>query len=427
MTTSFPLALDSVLPRLITAGCLVAVALAFCPAPAASQDVVFVNANVVDVTNGTVVANTNVVVRDGRIASIGGSLPSGDVTTVDLKGMYLSPGLIDAHVHIESIAQAERALESGVTTVRSMGASNYADVGLRELAATGHIDAPEVLAAGYHVRPTPAEAFFNNHPEMARYMGGEMRGPAALAAMAETLLAEDVDFIKVNATERAGLPETDPRKQFYSAEEMAALVNAATRAGGRGVSAHAHGDAGGKAAVEAGVRSIEHGTYLQPATLEMMAERRTYLVPTMAIVRDLTVPGGDYESPVLQLRGRHMLPRVREMVANAHELGVPVVAATDTGYGPNSVVRLAHELEEFVAIGMTPLEALRAATTTAADLLGVDDHTGRIGEGLDADLVLTERNPLDDIGALLDVLMVVNNGKIVITKGDWFAVTPVSQ
>ena len=426
MKTPPPFAFDTLRSRLAIAALLVAPLLALHPAPTTAQDVVFVNANVVDVTDGTVRRDVTVVVSDGRISSIGESVPSGDGTTVDLKGMYLSPGMIDAHVHVESIAQATRALESGVTTVRSMGASNYADVGLRELAAAGRIEAPEVLAAGYHVRPTPAEAFFNNHPAMAMYMGGEMRGPAALRAMAETLLGEDVDFIKVNATERAGLPETDPRKQFYSAEEMRALVETAQRVGGRGVSAHAHGDEGGRAAVEAGVRSIEHGTYLLPPTLQMMADRGTFLVPTMAIVRDLTVPGGDYESPVLQLRGRHMLPRVREMVANAHELGVSVVAATDTGYGPNSVVRLAHELEEFVSIGMTPLEAMRTATVNAAELLGVDDHTGRIAEGLDADLVLTERNPLEDIGALLDVLMVVNDGRIVITKGDWFPVAPVS-
>lgn len=103
----------------------------------------------------------------------------------------------------------------------------------------------------------------------------------------------------------------------------------------------------------------------------------------------------------------------------AHEMGVKIVTGTDTGYGPESTTTLAHELMELVDIGMTPLEALQAATTTAADLLGVSDHTGRIAPGLDADLIVLERNPLDDIGVVQDVLMVVSDGKVVARHGDW--------
>jgi imidazolonepropionase-like amidohydrolase len=244
--------------------------------------------------------------------------------------------------------------------------------------------------------------------------------------MARAMMARGLDFLKVNATERAGVPTTDPRKQLYSAEELRALVEEAA-AGGIGVMAHAHGDAGGRAAVEAGVRSIEHGTYLSPETLEMMARRGTFLVPTIAIVRDLTVPGGDYDNAFLNVRGRHMLPRVQEMARTAHRLGVRIVAATDTGYGPESTTTLAHELLELVDIGMSPLEALQAATTTAAELLGVSDHTGRIAPGLEADLVVLERNPLQDIGAVQDVLMVVSDGAVVVQRGDWPEARPVSE
>ena len=97
-----------------------------------------------------------------------------------------------------------------------------------------------------------------------------------------------------------------------------------------------------------------------------------------------------------------------------------IVASTDTGYGPNSTVRVSHELQEFVSIGMTPLEALQSATTRAAELFGVDDHTGRLAAGLDADLIVTERNPLEDIATFDDVLLVVNNGRVSMSKGDWF-------
>jgi imidazolonepropionase-like amidohydrolase len=241
--------------------------------------------------------------------------------------------------------------------------------------------------------------------------------------MAAVLLESGVDFIKTTSTERAGLPDTDPRKQLYWEDELRALVEAGA-ARGVGVSSHAHGDAGARAAVVAGVTTIEHGTYMSEETLALMAERGTYLVPTMAIVRDLTIPGGDYDNAVLRLRGEHMLPRMHEMVSNAYRMGVRIVASTDTGYGSESTVRVAHELEDFVSIGMTNLEALQAATIVPAQLFDVADHTGRIEEGLDADFVVTERNPLDDVSVMHDVLLVVNNGTVSVARGDWFEAGP---
>jgi len=402
--------------------------LALFAAPVDAQDLVLVNANVVDVTSGTVRAGVSVGVRDGRIEAVAedrAPAPEG-AELVDVGGMYVAPGLIDAHVHVGTADQARRALLSGVTTMRSMGADHYADVGIRELQRAGHLEAPELLAAGYHVRPPAAEGFFQDHPEMGRWYGEEIRGDEAVRAMTRALLSRGVDFIKTNATERAGLPNTDPRKQFYSEAELRAIVEEAA-VEGVGVAAHAHGDEGGRAAVRAGVRSIEHGTYLSEGTLALMVERGTYLVPTIAIVRDLTIPGGDYDNAVLNIRGRHMLPRVLETAANAHRMGVKIVAATDTGYGPNSTTTLAHELLELNRVGLSPLEALRAATATAAELLGVDDHTGRLEAGLEADLIVLERNPLEDIGVVQDVLMVVSDGQVVVRRGDWPGQRPVSQ
>jgi imidazolonepropionase-like amidohydrolase len=120
-----------------------------------------------------------------------------------------------------------------------------------------------------------------------------------------------------------------------------------------------------------------------------------------------------------------MLPRVQEMAANAHRLGVKIVAATDTGYGPESTTTLAHELLELVGIGMSPLEALRAATTTAAELFGLTD-VGTLSQGMQADLIVLERNPLEDIGVVQDVLMVVSDGKVIVQRGDWPGQRPIS-
>jgi imidazolonepropionase-like amidohydrolase len=384
-----------------------------------AQDLALMNANVVDVVDGSVRMGVTVTIRDGTIAAIeeGGAPPAG-VQTVDLAGRYLAPGLMDAHVHVGSGQDAHRALLTGVTTMRSMGASHYADVGMRELQRAGHGETPEYLAAGYHVRPQMAEEFFQDHPELGVYDGGGVTGLDAVRAVTRAIVSRDVDFVKTNATERAGLPNTDPRKQLYDQAEIGVMVEEAAAAG-IGVAAHAHGDAGGRAAVMAGVRSIEHGTYLSETTLSMMAERGTYLVPTIAIVRDLTIAGGDYDNAALNIRGRHMLPRVQEMARNAHALGVKIVAATDTGYGPNSTTTLAHELIELTNIGMSPLEALQAATVTAAELFGMENRVGRVEPGMEADLIVLERNPLRGIDVVQDVLMVVSDGEVIVQRGDW--------
>jgi imidazolonepropionase-like amidohydrolase len=394
-------------------------------APVTAQHVVLVNAHVVDVVEGRVLENAAVTLRDGQIVSIdaAGSADAASGATdgaevIDLMGRYLAPGLMDAHVHVGSAEDAMRALLSGVTTMRSMGTSHYVDVGMRELQRAGNLTAPEYFAAGYHVRPPVAPEFFLDHPDLGELYGSEIRGEDAVRAMTRALVSRDVDVVKTNATERAGLPTTDPRKQFYSQAELSAIVDEAGREGVP-VAAHAHGDQGAYDAVAAGVQSIEHGTYLSETTLRLMTERGTYLVPTVAIVRDLTIPGGDYDNAFLNIRGRHMLPRVQETVRMARQLGVRIVAATDTGYGPNSTTTLAHELVEFAEIGMSPLEILRSATLTPAEMLGIADRTGRVAEGYEADLIVLERNPLEDIGVMQDVLMVINDGHIIVQRGDW--------
>ncbi|WP_419162327.1 amidohydrolase family protein [Candidatus Palauibacter sp.] len=396
------------------------------PTAAAGQaeEITFTGASVLDPGTSGVVTNATVIVRDGLIVSVeaGGEAPAG-ARVVDLGGRYLVPGLIDAHVHIGDLGSARRALMSGVTTARSMGAGFFADVGLRELFRSGAFAGPEILAAGYHVRPRPAEGLFLDEPALSDLLDRDVRGAEALGRVARAMLNRGVDFIKVNATERAGLPETDPRKPFFTEAELSGLV---AEASGRGVpvAAHAHGDRGGRAAVAAGVRSIEHGTYLREETLRLMLERGTFLVPTIAVVSDLTLPGGDYDDPTLQVRGRHMLPRVRETAAAAHALGVPVVAATDTGYGPESVLRLSHELIELAGIGLSELDAIRAATTVAAELLGVGDRTGRVAEGFEADLLVLDRSPLEDIGQYQDVLLVMSDGVVALDRLDFRADEP---
>jgi imidazolonepropionase-like amidohydrolase len=373
-----------------------------------------INASVLNVRTGQITPNATVVVRDGRIASVGSPAPAG-ATVIDARGKYVVPGLFDAHTHIGDFASARRALESGVTTARSAGVSHYVDVGLRDLVKKGALPGPDIVAAGYHVRPQLAPDAFISDPVLSPFMNGGVTTIDAIRQVVRVNLSHGVDWIKTTSTERAGLPETDPRKQLYTDVEVKAMVDEAA-AKQIPVMAHAHGEEGALAAVKAGVRSIEHGTYLSEEALRLMKDKGTFFVPTYATVIDLVQPGGDYDNAGLHLRGSHMLPRLRETTERAHKLGVKIVTGADTGYGPSSVTRIAHEIAAFVEIGMTPLQALQAATTVAAELLRMEKRTGAIEPGLEADLIVVEHNPLESIRTLQDPLLVVSNGRVAVNR-----------
>lgn len=376
---------------------------------AQSPVIVLTHANVIDGIGNEPMRDATITIRDGKIASIS----TGTVTTpagaqiIDLQGRWVLPGLIDAHTHIGDMASARAALLSGVTTARNMGISHFVDIGIRELNRRGVSDLPDMLSAGYHVYPSPREGLFLDFPQLSDLMGG-LRGIEAVRRVTRAQIERGVDVIKVNATDRAGTVSTDPRKQLYSEEEMAAIVEEARKAK-LYVAAHAHGDEGGYAAVRAGVRSIEHGTYLSRKTLELMKERGTWLVPTIATMAEMIEPRNDV---ALQIRGKHMVPRLRETAVMAVKMGVKIAAGTDTDYTSTSNFRLVNEMMELVRAGMTPMEAIKAGTAYSADCLGIDGRTGRIKPGLEADLIVVERDPLSYLESALDVLMVVNNGRI---------------
>lgn len=383
------------------------------PAPSAPP-LALVNANVVNVRDGRITGKATVVLRNGQIESIGTAPAPTGVATLDLKGKYLLPGLIDAHTHASDLAAFRRALESGVTTVRSAGVSNYVDVGFNELVKRGFAAGPNVITAGYHVRPQIAPEAFLNNPEYADLMTGVTTLDAMRRAVRMNL-AHGVDWIKILATERAGTPDTDPRKQVYTEDEIRAIVTeAATR--NVLVQAHAHGEEGAMAAVKAGVRSIEHGTYVSDATLQLMKERGVYFDPTYTTVIDLTEAGGDYDIAALRIRGEHMLPRLRDAVVRAHRLGVKIVTGGDTAYGPNSLTRIGQEITHFVEMGFKPLEAIQSATLINAEMLRLEKSIGVVETGFEADVIAVEKNPLETITTVEDPVLVISNGRVALNR-----------
>ena len=401
----------------VAAATLVSVALPFAGVPAAGAQtaprrLVLLHANVIDGSGAAPQRNVSIVIERARIVSIG-SAPVTGTDTIDVGNRWVLPGLIDAHTHINSTAGMKRALESGVTTVRSANTPHYEDVGLRALVRQGAIAGPEMLAAGVFVTPTLGETVLAD-PRLAPFAGG-VTTPAQLAAVVNINIDRGVDWIKTRATERAGLAEQDPRKQVYDEAQLRAIVDAA-RARGVGVLVHAHGDEGAYAAVKAGARTIEHGTYLSDSTLRLMKARGTCLTPTHTTLVDLSEPGGDYDTAPLQLRGQHMIPRAAESIRAAHALGVPIITGVDTEYGPASTSRVSLEVMHFTELGMTPMEAIRSATVVAAQCLGIESRTGALRAGLEADLMVVERNPLDDIRALQDAVIVITDGRVALKR-----------
>lgn len=380
---------------------------------AANDSITFTHANVIDGLSKVPMLDVTVVVVKGRIQSITHDAAA-QGSALDLKGHWLLPGFVDAHVHVADLAAARRALHSGATTIGEAGVNHFADVGMRELNHKGVVDVPDVIAAGYHVRTHPADDFFLDFPQDADLMAG-VHGTAAVRRMVREMVSRGVNRIKVMATERAGLPDTDPRIRVFNDEELAAVVDEANKAG-LWVVAHAHGDEGAAAAVRAGVHSIEHGTYLSDDTLRLMKEKGVYLDPTLTATVDMIEPEGEYDNPILQMRGRAMLPVAHEMVAKAWKMGVKIVGGTDTSYFDKNNRTMADEIVELAGAGIPPMDAIRAATSLSADELGIGNRTGSIRVGYEADLIVVDRNPLDDIRHIADILMVVNNGRIALDR-----------
>ncbi len=398
---------------------IAALTLAAAALTASAEGFDLVNVTLVDGTGADPRPGVSVSVREGRIAAIGETVPAAvaGIRQIDMKGRFLLPGLIDSHAHIESPAAALRALQSGVTTARVLGDNYLQAVYTRDLVKRGSVPGPELLVSPGHIRPKPGIAFFMVYPEFADAIDGELRGPDRIATATRALIAKGADVIKVGASERAGLAHTDPRRpELTEAEIHAAVTEAANK--GLYVAAHAHAREGCANAVRAGVRSIEHGTWVDDETLAEMKRRGTYFVPTLAAMSPLADPKGNSTDDVtLRLRTQAMMGPLRAAVRKAHAMGVTIAASTDGSYTDDDTggLRVAHDialLREFG--GLSTLESITAATLNGARLAGIDSRTGAIRVGLEADLVAYDGDPLADGRTLFEPRLVVSDGRILV-------------
>ena len=393
----------------------------------------------VDVETGTLIEPGDLLVEAGRIVDVSpGSVPDGTVE-VQLGDVTLLPGLMDMEVNLlmggpdhesplvavqddpavkllRAVANCRRTLRSGFTTVRNLGlfvqtGGILLDVALMKAVDRGWIDGPRIVPAGHAISPT------GGHLEPTMF---QALGPHVLPLTVEEGVADGVDQVRravryqikygarlIKVCASGGImSHTGPAgAQQYSREELATVVDEAHRAGLR-VAAHAHGDDGIRTAIEVGIDCIEHGSLMSDETLQLMIDRGTFLVPTTYLADGMDVSRA---APELQAKAAEVFPRAKATVSRAIERGVKIASGTDAPAIPHG--RNAKELIALVDRGMSPAQALRAATTVAADLIDVQDR-GRLAPGLLADIIAVDGDPLADITATERVRFVMKDGEI---------------
>ncbi|TXS34500.1 amidohydrolase [Streptomyces sp. ms191] len=365
------------------------------------------NGTLLDPATGEVTEDAVVVIRDGTVRAAGrqGSVTvPQDAGVLDAHGRWILPGLVDAHTHLSTAAEARDAVLKGTTSARSGSTSFYQDIAVRELARHSPALAPRLTAAGVFVTPDLGETVLAD-PDLTPLarLGEGVRSAEALRRVVEVNLARGADVIKTRVNERAGLPDQDPLAQVYSHEQLAEIVAAARRRG-KGVLCHSYSEQGCHDAVTAGIRSLEHGAFVGERTLHVMRRRGTYFTPTLTAIAGLA----ESANPVLAERGRAYLPVLQRAVLAAHELGVPLAAGTDSSGG--TVRPVGREVELMRAAGLPALDAIRTATTGAARLLGAARTVGRLARGFAGDAILVDGDPLADVSVLQRPVTVVRAG-----------------
>jgi imidazolonepropionase-like amidohydrolase len=395
----------------------------------------------IDGSGGAPVANAVILVQGSRITAVGASVavPSG-ATVIDLSGWTVLPGFVDAHVHLtghiigdgdwqhddltESAAQrtllgaahAQQTLEAGFTTVRNVGASEFTDIALRNAINAGWVPGPRILGAGisFGISGGHCDGSSGLQPGALISRGGLETGAADGVEQVREAVRFNVkhgaDVIKICATGGVLSPTDSVGVQQYTEEEMRAVVEAAHMSERR-VAAHAHGLAGIKAAVRAGVTSIEHGSILDDEAVRLMKERGTYLVPTLMageaverLARQNRLP------PAIAAKALAIAPRMRDSFRRALNGGVKIALGTDAGVFPHGTN--GHEFSLMAQFGMTPMQAIVAGTSSSAALLGLEQEIGTVAAGRRADLVAVRGNPLQNIQLLEQVGFVMKDGVV---------------
>jgi imidazolonepropionase-like amidohydrolase len=384
-----------------------------------------------DVETGRLLEGRYVVVRDGRIEEVTRTAPGG-AEVIDVGDATLMPGWIDTHVHLtgelgpesytapvretaadaalHGAANARKTVEAGFTTVRNVGAADFVDVALKRAIEAGEVVGPRIVPAAHAISITGGHCDITGFAPGVRevdWRSGVADGPWDVVRAVRYQIKHGAEVIKICATAGVLSFEGPVGAQQMAVEEMRAAVEEAARHG-LVVAAHAHGTEGIKAAVRAGVASIEHGSILDDEAIDLMREHGTFLVPTQFLARVMPL---DELPPPIRAKAEYVMPRMQESFRRAVQGGVRIAFGTDAAVLPHGMN--AGEFGVYVEAGMSPLQALQSATIHAADLLGVDDR-GRVAPGLLADLVAVPGDPLVDIAVTRRPVFVMVGGDVVV-------------
>ena len=408
---------------------------ALLPAFAAAADTYITAERLLDVRAGKYIEKPAILVRDGRIVDVRtqSQLASpADAKRIDLAGLTLVPGLIDMHVHLDSdptyggytflqftdsfwpvimVPAARRTLDAGFTTVRNVGSSNWNDVGLRQAIDAGKVLGPRVVTAGYSFGSTGGhcdKTYFPPSFEAKNKFSADSPDEARKSARAVRKYGAQV--IKICATGGVFSRNTEPGQQQMSLAEMKSIVEEAKMQGMK-VAAHAHGTSGIKDAIRAGVNTIEHASLIDDEGIALAKQMGAWL--SMDIYNGTYTALEGKKNGVLEenlKKDREITDLQRENFRRAHAGGARMVFGTDAGIYPHG--DNAKQFAYMVKYGMTPLEAIRAATLNASEALGRDD-VGIVEKGRYADLVGVKGDPLKDVAVLETVSAVVKGGELI--------------
>jgi imidazolonepropionase-like amidohydrolase len=389
-----------------------------------------------DPTTGKVETNKTLVVQNGKVVEIDdGFVGSGDV--VDLRDSFVLPGLIDTHVHLlmqqgpsvkldlvthsksrealDGEANGMRTLLAGFTTVADVGDDNEPIFALRDSINAGEVPGPRILTSGNILTPTGGHADVHSYrPEVMDVLENPAHcdGPEDCRRAVRRQIQMGADLIKITATGGVLDDAATGVDQQFTDEEMAAIVQTAHSLG-RIVKAHAHGTVGINAALRAGVDSIEHGTYLDAESIKLFKEHNAYLVPTLLAghtVAEEAAKPDTWMPPAVKAKALQIGPNMVGMLHRAHEAGIKIAFGTDSGvsrHGDN-----AREFGLMVQAGLTPLEAIRAATVTASEQLRLNTRVGTLVPGKQADLIAVKGDPLSNVTLLEHIDFVMKGGKV---------------
>ncbi len=400
-----------------------------------SQRVMVRAARMVDVKSGQVVLNPVVVIEGDKIVSVGKEVPA-EAIVINLPNATLLPGLIDAHTHLtmdpqnlglaelevsipkEALIGAKNArttLLAGFTTVRNVGANGYTDVALRDEINKGDLPGPRMDVAGPALSITGGHCDNDLLPyEYHAVADGTADGVQAVQHKTREIIKYGADLIKICATGGVMSKGDSPQASQYTLEEMKAIVADAHRLG-RKVAGHAHGAQGILWATEAGVDSIEHGSYINDEDIAAMKQRGTYLVPTQYLMDWWIENGPMLHAPDYVVKKMNDISQVaHKNIQHAIQSGVKIAFGTDAAVYPHGLN--AHEFAVYVRMGMAAIDAIRTATVNAADLLGWSDRVGTIEAGKFADIIAVDGDPTKDITTLQKVRFVMKGGKVYVNE-----------